>query len=220
MTTCERQTPGARGFTLIELIVVLSVLGLLVGTAVPLASAVIDADRRQEVQRELAELGAALEAHWFDRAAFPAALRTAGFYGVHLQPGVGGTAVQDAFGGGQDYVYAVDVPNGIATVYSRGENGSDDGAGAEEFVIQVHAAVPGLRRTWLRLRLIVEVLADHIEAGGAVTGAWPALRAAIGLGADHDRDGFGTVFDWNATTHTLTSAGPDRVLGTGDDIRL
>jgi len=199
---------------------VLSVLGLLVATAVPLAGAVVDADRRQEVQRELAELGVALEAHWFDLAAFPATLRTPGFYGVHLQPGVRDTAVLDPFGGGQDYVYMIDAANGIATVYSRGENGSDEGVAAEEFVIHVHAAVPGLRRTWLRLRLIVEVLADHLEAGGAVTGAWPTVRAAIGLGADHDRDGFGTVFDWNAATHTLTSAGPDRVLGTGDDIRL
>lgn len=220
MTTCERQPDGARGFTLIELIVVLSVLGLLVGAAVPLAGAVVDADRRQEVQRELAELGTALAAHWFDHAAFPATLRSSGFYGVHLQPGVGGTAVQDAFGAGQDYVYAVDTGNGIATVHSRGENGRDEGAAAEEFVIQVHAAVPGLQRTWLRLRLIVEVLADHLEAGGAVAGSWPTLRAAIGLGADYDQDGFGTVFDWNAATHTLTSAGPDRVLGTGDDIRL
>ncbi|MCU0867187.1 MAG: type II secretion system GspH family protein [Planctomycetes bacterium] len=220
MTTCERRRPAARGFTLIELMVVLAVLGLMIATAVPLAGAVVDADRRQEVQRELAELGTALEAHWFDRAAFPATLRTAGFYGVHLQPGVRGTAVQDAFGGGQDYVYTIDVPNGIATVYSRGENGTDEGATAEEFVLQVHAAVPGLRRTWMRLRLIVELLADHIESGGSVAGPWPTLRAAIGLAADHDRDGFGTVFDWNATTHTLTSAGPDRVLGNGDDITL
>jgi hypothetical protein len=172
------------------------------------------------VQRELAELGAALEAHWFDRAAFPATLRTAGFFGVHLQPGVRDTAVQDPFGAGQEYCYEIDTGNGIATVYSRGENGNDEGAATEEFVVRVHAAVPGLRRTWLRLRLIVEVLADHLEAGGSVTGSWPTVRAAIGLGPDHDQDGFGTAFDWNATTHTLTSAGPDRVLGTGDDIRL
>jgi prepilin-type N-terminal cleavage/methylation domain-containing protein len=220
MTTCEPRPCRTAGFTLVELIVVLAVLGLLIATAVPLAGAVVQADRRQEVQRELADLATALEAHWYEKAAFPATLRSTGFFGMHLQPGVAGSAVQDPFAGGQDYVYAIDAVNGIATVYSRGENGSDEGAATEEFVVQVYAAVPGVRRTWQRCRLIIEVLADHIEAGGSVAGSWPTVRAAIGLGADYDRDGFGSTFDWNAATHTLTSAGPDRTLATADDITL
>jgi prepilin-type N-terminal cleavage/methylation domain-containing protein len=214
MTTCERQ----HGFTLIELIVVLAVLGLLLGTGVPLAGAVVQADRRQETNRELAEIGGALDAYWFDHAAFPATLAAADFLGVHLHPGVGNTAIADPFGAGQNYVYA--VTTGVATVHGRGENGVDDGVATEEFVLRIDAAVPGTKKTWQRLRLIVEVLANHIEAGGSVAGAWPALRAAIGLPATFDADGFGTTLQWTAATHTLTSAGPDRAFGTADDITL
>lgn len=218
MTTCDPR--HSRGFTLLEMIVALAVLSILAATAMPLASALVQADKRQEVQRELAAIGDALEAHWFDRAAFPVALDSAGFYGTHLQPGVGSNGIEDPFGAGQRYVYAVNGTTGIATVHSRGENGVDNGAANEEFVVQVHAAVPGLKKTWQRLRLIVELLADHIEAGGSVAGSWPAVRAAIGLGAEFDSDGFGTTFDWTAATHTLRSAGPDRTLGTADDITL
>ncbi|MFY9344416.1 MAG: prepilin-type N-terminal cleavage/methylation domain-containing protein [Planctomycetota bacterium] len=221
MTTCEHAgiVGAADGFTLIELIVVLAVLGLLVGTGVPLAGAVVQADRRQEAQRELADIAAALDSYWFERAAFPATLATTGFLGTHLHGGVGNTAIEDAFGAGQGYQYSVSAA-GVATIYSRGENGIDDGAGAEELVVRVNSAVPGTRRTWQRLRLIVEVLANHIEAGGSVAGAWPAVRAATGLGATYDTDGFGTTLQWTAATWTLTSAGPDRAFGTSDDITL
>lgn len=216
MTTCDRQG----GFTLLEMIVVLAVLGILLGTAVPLAGAMVVADRRQESRRELADLGTALDSYYFEHAAFPASLVAADFFGVHLQPGPLNTATVDAFGGNQSYVYTVDLVNNAAVVYSRGENGIDDGVANEELVVTVHGAVPGTRKTWARLRIIVEVLANHIEAGGSVTGSWTVVRAAIGLGSSYDTDGFGTTLQWTAATHTLTSAGADHSFGTADDITL
>jgi prepilin-type N-terminal cleavage/methylation domain-containing protein len=213
MTTCDRQS----GFTLLEVIIVLGVLGIVLGTAVPLAGAVVQADRRQEAVGELAELGKALDAYWFDRAAFPGSLTANDFFGVHLQPGPRNTAVLDAFAN-QEYRYS--VAGGVATVYSLGENGVDDGANNEELVVRVHAAVPGTRRTWMRLRIAVELLAEHIESGGSVAGDWPTVRASIGLGASYDADGWGTTLQWTAATHTLTSAGPDQVFGTADDITI
>jgi len=204
---------------LIELIVVLAVLGILVGTAMPLAGAVVQADRRQEARRELDAIAESLASYWFQRAAFPASLTATDFLGMHLLPGVNGTAVEDPFGAGQGYVYAVSS-SGVASVHSRGENGVDDGAASEELVVRVDRAVPGTKKTWMRLRLVVEVLANHIETGGSVTGTWPSVRAACGLPASFDADGFGTTLQWTAATHTLVSAGADRTFGTADDITL
>ena len=56
---------------------------------------------------------------------------------------------------------------------SRGENGTDEGASNEEFVAVVFGAIPGTRKTYARARMIVEVLANHIEAGGSLVGSWP-----------------------------------------------
>lgn len=216
MTTCERQ----RGFTLIEVIVVLAVLGLLLGMAVPLAGAVVQADRRQEARNALAQISAALDSYYFEHAAFPASLAAADFLGVHLQPGPQNSVTTDPFGAGLGLLFSVDPVTNVATVYSRGENGVDDGAATEELVVRTYGAVPGTRRTLMRLRLAVEVLADHIEAGGSVSGSWSAVRAAIGLPSGFDSDGFGTAMQWDSTTHTLTSAGPDRAFGTADDITI
>ncbi|HEB54620.1 MAG TPA: prepilin-type N-terminal cleavage/methylation domain-containing protein [bacterium] len=213
MMTCERQ----QGFTLLEVIIVLGVMGLLLGTAVPLAGAVVQADRRAEASSELADIADALDAYWFDKASFPSGLTDSDFLGVYLQPGPMNTATGDAFRN-QPYVFS--VSGGIATVYSVGENGVDDGASNEELIVRIHAAVPGTRKTWMRLRWIVELLAEHIEAGGSVAGSWPVVRASIGLGASFDNDGWGNQMQWTAATHTLTSAGADGVFGTGDDITI
>ncbi len=221
MTTCDHRLPARdAGFTLLEMIIALAIVAIMAATAMPLASALVQSDRRSEAVRELADVADALQSHWFERSAFPATLADTTFLGVHLQPGVRNGGIEDPFGAGQQYRYVVDTTNGIATVWSCGENGVDNGFAAEEFVVRVHASVPGLKKTWQRLRLIVELLADHIESGGSVAGSWPTVRTAIGLGAEFDADGFGTTFDWTAATHTLRSAGPDRTLGTADDITL
>ncbi|MCR9246609.1 MAG: type IV pilin-like G/H family protein [bacterium] len=178
----------------------------------------IQADRRQEAEVELDAIARALESYYHENAAFPASLTAAGFLGDHLQRGVADTAIQDPFGGNQNYVYSVDTVANTATAYSRGEDGLDNGVGLEEQVVVVAGAVPGTNKTFARVRLIVEVLANHIEVGGSVTGTWPTVRAAIGLGSSYDTDGFGVTFDWDDSTHTLTSAGPDRTLGNADDI--
>jgi len=202
------------------MIIVLGVLGILLGAAMPLTTAVLEADRRQEMRQELEQIGVALESYYLENAAFPSSLTATGFVGIHLQPGVNGTTSIDPFAAGGVYRYSVDTTANTATAYSVGENGVEENASGDDTAVVVHGAVPGLAKTYQRFRIVIEVLANHIEAGGSVAGPWSTLRAALSLGAEYDADGFGTTLSWDATTHSLTSAGPDRTLGTADDITL
>jgi len=216
MTTCDR----SRGFTLLELIVVLAVLALIAGTAVPLAGAVVVAEKRDKATQDLEQLAAALDAYYFDNAAFPASLNASDFFGVYFQPGVGNGAVVDPFTVNVNYVYAVDTAANFASVHSRGENGTDEGAANEELSVFVYAAIPGGRHTWMRLRIAVEVLANFIESGGNVSGSWTGVCSRMGLDPSYRTDGFGTTFDWDDSSYALRSAGPDKTLNTADDIEI
>jgi hypothetical protein len=166
----------------------------------------------------VAAIAAALENHWFDKASFPTTLAATTFLGVYLQPGTGNTSIYDSWGGYVQYRYVVSAAAGTATVYSRGENGVDNGAANEEFKVIVYAAVPGLLKTRQRMRVIVETLANFLEAGGTLTGTWATDRTAMGLGAEYATDGFGTAFTLTPSTLTLRSAGPDRRMNTTDDV--
>ncbi len=220
MTCSPHRSPtrSNTGFTLIEVVVVLAVIGILLGTAMPLAGALVDADKRQETRRELAEIGDALEAYYFDNAAFPTALSATGFVGVYLQSGVGNSTIRDNWGGDFEYGYQVATRANTASVWSRGENGVDDGLANEEFAITVAGATPGLRKTRLRMRIIVHALANHLEAGNSVSGTWTTDRAAMGLGYEYQTDGFGNAFQLDAATLVLRSAGPDGVMSNSDDL--
>ncbi len=209
---------GRNGFTLIELVVVLAVLAILVGTATPMARLFIDQSRRDDVMSELREVSAALEEYYFDKGTFPASLTAVDFLGVYLVPGVSQTVVNDSWGGNVGYVFAVVADPDLATIRSRGPNGQDDLGAADDIQSLVPGSVPGSRKTRARMRLIVEVLANFIESGGVLTGTWSTDRAAMGLGLDFRDDGFGTAFTLDPATYVLRSAGADRAFATGDDL--
>jgi prepilin-type N-terminal cleavage/methylation domain-containing protein len=215
-TSTHRRLAG--GFTLIEVLVTLAVVTILVGTALPLAGALIDQDRQAEVVSELGAIGTALEDYYYDKGAFPSSLSAAAFANVYLQTGVSGTVIKDGWGGDVAYLTVLSANPDLLTVYSRGRDGVDNGAASEDLKILVAASVPGNRRTRERMRVVLEVLANFLEAGGTLTGTWSTDRVNLGLGVEYANDGFGTAFTLSATTYVLRSAGPDRALGTADDL--
>ncbi len=215
--TSERSASIA-GFTLVEVLVVLGVLGVLAGMATPLVSALVDAQRRDEVRLELAEINAALENYYFDKGSLPASLGASDFYAIYLQPGVNGRAIEDPWGQNSEYLYQTTSNPDLANIHSRGENGIDDGFNNEEHRVSFHGAIPGAKRTRIRMRVIIEVMANYLEAGGALTGSWPTDRAAMGLGVEYANDGFGSAFTLDAASYVLRSAGADRVMGNADDL--
>lgn len=206
------------GFSLIELIVVIAVLGILVGTAMPLFVKLQDHRKGMDVRDELAEITKALEAYYYDKGAFPTGLRATDFYGAYLQPGVQGTAVLDAFSGQNDYLFVKSSSPDRVEVWSRGPDGNDDNRTGDDIAVLVHGSPPGYRKTRERMRVIVEQLANFLESGGSLTGNWSQDRVNLGLGAVYERDGFGTAFRLDATTLELRSAGADRNFSTADDL--
>ena len=216
MTSSTAQ--GERGFTLIEVIVVLAVLGILVGTAMPLFVKLQDHRKGADVREELEEITQALDAYYYDKGMFPTTLRDKDFYGLYLQPGVQGTAVVDAFGGQNDYLFTKSVSPDRVDIWSRGPNGKDDNRGGDDIAVLVQGSPPGYRKTRERMRVIVEQLANFLESGGSLTGNWSQDRVNLGLGAVYERDGFGTSFRLDAATLELRSAGPDRNFSTADDL--
>lgn len=212
------RSPRRSGFSLLEVVVVIAIVGILAGTAAPLVNGAIDQQRRAGVQGELADLSEALQDYYYDHGAFPMSLDATDFLGVYLVPGVDGTAVVDGWGFAPTYAYVRTLSPDIAIVRSVGPDGAYDAGGDDDIELSVPGSVPGSRRTRERMRVIVEVLASFLESGGTLTGDWTADRTNMGLGAPYHDDGFGTPFRLDAATYVLQSAGPDRVLGTADDL--
>lgn len=209
-----------RGFTLLEVIVVLAVMATLAGTVVPLVTASKRAESLDTARAELSTIADALARYYYEHGAFPSRIDAPGFYGAYAQPGVGDDRLRDEWGARGLYQVVRTTDPDVATVYSVGDNGVDDGVGGEALAVTVYGASPGSERTRARMRVIVAALAAHLDAGGRITGAWSVDRAAMGLGSDYDRDGFGTPFTLDGATLHLHSAGADRRFATADDITL
>ncbi|WP_201495079.1 type II secretion system protein [Rubrivivax sp. A210] len=71
MTTSCKRRRRARGFTMIELVVVLAVLGLLLSIAVPRYLDSLERGREQVLAHNLAQLREAIDRHYGDRGAYP-----------------------------------------------------------------------------------------------------------------------------------------------------
>lgn len=205
-----------RGFTLIELIVVLAVMSILLGSMVPLLSATQAAERYSIVEGELDALGDSLTAYYYDQGSFPTSLTQVGFYGTYVLPGVDDDRLRDEWGGKTYYRLSTTTNPDTITVYSVGDDGADAGASAEQWKVAVSGAEPGNRRTRIKMRIIAGAMSDFLASGGTLTGTWSADRVALGLGQEYQADGFGT--DFLLQSYVLRSAGADRQAGTSDDL--
>ena len=72
----RRTASGLRGFTIIELVVVMAVLGLLLSLAVPRYLQSLERGKVQAQEYNMAQIRKAIDQHYADRAAYPDSLQT------------------------------------------------------------------------------------------------------------------------------------------------
>jgi general secretion pathway protein G len=103
-----------KGFTLVELMVVIIILAVLTGIAIPSYLALRNRAREQATRSEMQNMATALEIYNADNVGYPDAL-------ADLAPYMVNVPVNDAWG--VAYVYAVGDP---ASTYTLTSSGGDD----------------------------------------------------------------------------------------------
>ncbi|TKB71481.1 MAG: type II secretion system protein [Nitrospira sp.] len=77
----SERRPAERGFTLVELVMTVAIVGVLASAAMPLASLVVQRSKEQELRQSLLQIREALDAHrWaFDQGRIPRGVTDSGF---------------------------------------------------------------------------------------------------------------------------------------------
>lgn len=134
-TTFRRRARNDAGFTLLELLVVLAIMGLLAAIVAPQVLKYLGSSRSETAKVQIQNVNAALELYHLDVGRYPTpeeglkALVTqpqtaAGWNGPYLKKA---TALDDPWG--QPYLYKVPGAHGDVDVYTLGSDKAEGGSG-------------------------------------------------------------------------------------------
>jgi len=128
----SRRRAGAKGFSLVEMLVVVAIVGLLVGLVGPAAMRQLQSSRVSATEAQIDQLRAALDIYQIDTGRLPT--EDVGLTALVSNPGVpgwngpylrDGEMPSDAWGGAFLYQYNGDIPR----VISLGADGQPGGEG-------------------------------------------------------------------------------------------
>lgn len=201
------------GFSLIEIVIVLAILALVAGTAVPLAGKNVQRSKIAETRAELAALPAAVSAYFEDTGTLPPSFDdlqqdlagAAGWAGPYLLATLSAHASsstsleQDAWS--RDYVVSLAGASSL-TVSSRGPDGV---AGNADDIAQVLDVTPVRRaQTLAELRTINTAVSAWNAANlplAPLSTDWPTALASLVAGgylpagtSAYDADGWGAPY--------------------------
>jgi prepilin-type N-terminal cleavage/methylation domain-containing protein len=118
---------GRKGFTIIELLIVIAVIAILVGIALPRFKGMQDEGRIAQAKGELRTLQSAVESYYIHQNnTYPTALSL--LTGTSITPNLLGSALpSDPFNGTNNYGYATNGTN-YYVIYSIGAGGNGSAA--------------------------------------------------------------------------------------------
>ena len=133
--TKPSRAPADAGFTLLELLVVLAILGLLAAIVAPQVLKYLGSSRTQTAKVQIQNLSAAAELYRLDVGRYPSAQEglgslvsapatAEGWNGPYIQKR---TALNDPWG--QPYLYRVPGAHGDADIYTLGSDKAEGGTG-------------------------------------------------------------------------------------------
>lgn len=175
----------------------------------PVSTGPVDRDKLAEARDEVMTITEAIRAYYQDNAAFPAAV--ADLTPDYLHPGVAGDALVDPWQ--QGYLVSATPLYGAAVelnVRSRGPDRTDDLGGDDDIAATLSNVPLGREITVWKQEIAQEAVSS---TGLTLTGVWPSDRAALGLPATFDRDGWGLPFAIRLGPDMVYSVGPDAVAG-------
>ncbi|MEZ4387278.1 MAG: type II secretion system protein GspG [Candidatus Krumholzibacteriia bacterium] len=169
----------------------------------------VDRTKLAEAQAEVMALATAIRAYYADHTAFPGSVAV--LIPDYMDQGVAGGALIDPWN--QGYLVSAAPAGGAVinlTIRSTGPNRTDEGGAGDDVAVVVSNISLGREiSTWKQ----DTAQAAINNSGHVLVGAWPANRAALGLPATFDVDGWGQPFLVLAGANMVYSAGPDGVAG-------
>lgn len=219
-----------RGFTIIEVVVVVAIIGLLAGTMAPFVRSFVDSQTLLKVKGELRDLARALDSHWKEYQTFPTSIAENESTFIKFLPP---NQSQDSYDILEDdfnlslqdtiyYEYSTTGTPTVATLYSYGINKLNDSAAEDDIVITVTSERMGREVTRKRLQVIAHALANYInskkyvsnvDAWSLSTTASTAIGTDLRLDSSFAVDGFNKAWIIHSTNYRFYSIGPD---GTDD----
>lgn len=131
----RRQDPGQQGFTLVEMLVVIAIIGLIMGLIGPRVLNYLSESKVKAAKIQLQSFGSALDLFYLDAGRFPSAAEglaalvrrtpgTAAWNGPYLK---GGNVPNDPWNNA--YVYRSPGDRGPYDILSYGSDGQEGGSG-------------------------------------------------------------------------------------------